>query len=597
MARKEGKETKQNIKLGKIKSFIIDNKDKYIKGIIFLFFINILQLVTPRLTGDVVDHIKNKTVGQAGLGGYAIIIVIVALLIFILSYLSRLQIMGASTLFEYGIRNDMFKHLQTLCMNYFNKHSVGSIMALSVNDVNAIRMAMGRGINMVFNTLFLLIFSLIILIKTIDLKLTLMVFIPYPILIFVMVKFGTVISNRFRRVQESFSDLTAKVQENISGIRVIKAFSQEEEEIDNFEQLNKNNYKRNMELVRIWGLFFPLIGLIGSASYLIILYYGGNMVIENTITIGDFVAFNSYIGIITRPIAFIGTIINFIQRGKASAERIESLFMAKSNITDENNNDKNYDNYRFKGLIEFKNLTITYDGGSNPVLKNISFKVNPGETVAIMGKVGSGKSTLASLLLRLYNPDGKGQIFIDGKEITSIPVKVVRDNIGYAPQDNFLFSASIADNIAFSEKEYDTSEIEKAAKISRVYEQIEEFPERFDTLLGERGVNLSGGQKQRISIARALIKDPPILILDDCLSAVDTKTEELILRELKEVMKERTCIVIAHRVSMIKDADKIIVLDKGEIIEQGNHDELAKNKGYYYKMHQRQLLEQKVVNM
>ena len=317
--------------------------------------------------------------------------------------------------------------------------------------------------------------------------------------------------------------------------------------------------------------------------------------INGTITIGDFVAFNGYIGLIIRPIAFIGNIINFIQRGKASVSRIESLFKAKSEITDKY--EGNYaDDYRFKGLIEFKNLTLSYKKSSEPALKNISFKVEPGETVAVVGKVGSGKSSLASLLLRLYNPDGEGQIFIDGKDITTYPVKLVRENIGYVPQDNFLFSASIAENIAFSEREYDISQIENAAKISQVYDQIMEIPDKFDTMLGERGINLSGGQKQRISIARALIKDPPILILDDCLSAVDTKTEEKILKELKEVMKKRTCLVIAHRVSMIKDADKIIVLDKGEIIEQENHEQLIE-KGYYCNMYQKQLLEEKITKM
>ncbi len=576
---------------GRVKSFFISNKMKYIKGIIALICINVLQITIPKIIGIVIDGVQNKNINISGVFMYAMLVIIAALVIFGLNYLTRLQIMGASILFQYKIRNDMFKKLEKLSMNFFSKNSVGDIMALSVNDVTAIRMAMGRGVTLIIDTFFLLIFSSVIMAKTINFHLTLLVFLPFPILIFIVITFGKIINKKFMKVQQSFGKLMGKVQENISGIRVIKSFVQESEEIENFKVINEKNYEINMELVKVWGIFYPLIELVSSATYLIVLFYGSSLVLNKSITLGDFITVNSYVGILVRPIRFMGMIVNLIQRGKASMNRVENLFHQKSEVYDENlKENKAY------GKVEFKELTFSYNDGDKPVLKNINLTLEPGKTVGVVGKIGSGKSTLINLILRLYPTEKKGQLLVDGKDINEIPLKDLRYSIGYVPQDNFLFSQSIKDNIAFSNEVYSISEIEDAAKLSQVYNNIMEFPDKFDTILGERGVNISGGQKQRISIARAIIKKPNILLLDDCLSAIDTNTEHEILSSLQHIIQNASCLIVTHRISTIKHADEIVVMDKGCIAERGTHNELLQLKGLYYKMYKRQLSQDKIID-
>ncbi|MFU0799895.1 MAG: ABC transporter ATP-binding protein/permease [Xylanivirga thermophila] len=576
-------------------SFIKERKWHYIIGILLLFLINILQLIVPKITGKAIDGLQQRAITEHQLLIYAGLTLLIAILVFILNYLSRIQIIGSANLYEFALRNKMFRHLLDLSMNFYNKKAVGDIIALSINDVNAIRMAMGRGIMIISDTVFMLIASIYIMSKGINPKLTIIAFIPLPFMVYVMLRFSKIINIRFKAVQESFADLTRKVQENVSGMRIIKSFVQEENEIDNFNTINEDNYNKNMGLVRIQGLFGPLISFISSISYMVVLVCGGNLVVDNVITLGDFIAFNSYLGMIIRPIGFIGMIINFIQRGEASASRINELFSEKPYIHDTHSIPAGaYHNKRLKGKIAFRNLTFKYQGQEKSALKNINLTIQPGKTLAIVGKVGSGKSTLIHLILRLYNPEKQGQLFIDDVDIMDIPLKTLRDNIGYVPQDNFLFSTTIKNNIAFSPRNINYETVEKTAKISQVYDNIIEFPNGFDTMLGERGVNLSGGQKQRISIARALAKNPSIIILDDALSAVDTNTEERILEGLKTFMKGRTAIIIAHRISTIKDADEIVVLDDGRIIEQGTHEELLKKSGAYYEMYQKQLLEEEI---
>lgn len=581
---------------GRVKNFIFKNKMRYAKGAMALFLINILQVSIPRITGEIIDRIQSGSINANNVGMYSSIIVIIAISIFVLNYLSRLQITGASILFQYETTNAIFKHLERLSMSFFNQNSVGELMALSVNDVNAVRLALGRGVNLIIDTFFLMLLSIIAMGKTINMKLTIMAFLPIPILIVVVAKFGVVINNRFKKVQESFASLTEKVQENIAGIRVIKTFVQEKEEIENFKIINVRNYETNIQLVRVWGVFYPLIEFLSAVSYLIVLVYGSSLVLKKQITIGDFIAVNSYIGVLIRPIKFIGRIVNIVQRGEASKGRIEKLFNEKPEVHDKSDFKSKFDNLKLSGKVVFKNLTFSYNKKSKPVLKNIDLTLEPGKTVAIVGKVGSGKSTLANLILRLYNPQEKGQLIIDNMDITEIPVKVLRDNIGYVPQDNFLFSESIKYNIAFSQRDYTIKQIEDAAKISQVYDNIMDFPDKFDTMLGERGVNISGGQKQRISIARAIIKKPSILVLDDCLSAVDTETEKNILDGLKYIIKDCSCLIISHRVSSIKHADEIIVLDKGSIVERGAHADLMKIGGLYYRMYEKQILQERSEN-
>lgn len=582
-------------KKSRIFRFIKQHKWRYLKGLFFLVVINVLQLMVPKITGNVVDALQEFAIESRDLWIYPALIMLISLGTFISHYISRVQIMGAGNLFDYETRNAMFRHLIDLSMRFFQKRGTGDIMALATNDLGAVRMTLSRGIMLVTDTIILLISSIIIMVKTVNLKLTLLVALPFPLIVWVMVWFGSIINRRFKRVQESFADITRKAQENIAGIRVIKAFVQEDNERGNFAELNKENFDTNMELVKVEGIFFPLITLLSSTSYLIALVLGGNLILNGQITLGDFIAFNGYIGIIVRPITFIGRIINIIQRGRASIERIEELFNEKPEVKDEVQSLNDVDDKGLlKGRIEFKNLTFSYEPDQPAVLNNINLVIEPGKTLGIIGKIGSGKSTIVNLILRIYNPASRGQIFLDGKDIMGIPLQKLRDSIGYVPQDNFLFSTTIRDNIGFNPYKSEMDDICKAAQISQIDETIMEFPAKYDTLLGERGVNLSGGQKQRISIARALVKGPSILILDDCLSAVDTNTEKKILEGLRPFMKKRTCIIIAHRISTIKHADEIIVLDKGRIIERGTHEELLEQKGYYFKLYNRQLLEEAI---
>ncbi|HHW31501.1 MAG TPA: ABC transporter ATP-binding protein [Clostridiaceae bacterium] len=583
-------------------SFIKTNKWRYLSGIILLIGVNILQLMLPRITGNAVNSMVYSG-GNQNMLTYSGIIIAIALLAFVLQYLSRIQLIGASNLFDFILRNKMFMHLTLLPQRFFDKNGVGDLMALLVNDVRAVRMALGRGIIITINTIVLSTASVIIMSKTMSLKMALFLLAPFPLLILIILKTGVVINKRFKKVQESFAALTRKVQENISGIRIIKAFVQEEAEISNFSKLNNENYRINMNLVKVQSAFSPFIQLILNLSYLAVLYYGGLMTIEGTITIGDFVAFNSYIAIILRPVRNIGALVSIIQRARASYSRISELLSEKTIDEQEclHNNQNKGDQQNIttglKGKIEFRNLSYRYNNGGQEVLKNINLTIEPGKTLGIVGRIGSGKTTLVNLLLKLYEVEERGKLFIDGKDIKDIPHKVVRDSIGYVPQDNVLFSRKIKDNIAFSPKKSSIKEIEKAAKISKIYDDIMDTHDKFDTILGERGINISGGQKQRISIARALIKDPSILILDDCLSAVDTNTEKEIMKNLKSIMKGRTCIIIAHRISAVMDADEIIVLEKGKIAERGTHEELIDKMGIYYKMYLRQLLEEKVINL
>jgi len=578
----------------KIFNFIKAHKKNYIIGLFFLLVINALQILVPKVTGNVVDHLQARTIDSRDLWVYPAIIMVISLATFVSHYISRIQIMGAGNLFDYETRNAMFRHLLDLSMSFFQKRGTGDIMALTINDLGALRMTLSRGIMMVADTIILLISSIIIMIETANLKLTLLVVIPFPFIIWIMVRFGAIINRRFRRVQESFADITRKAQENIAGIRIVKAFVQEENEKKNFDRLNQENFNKNMELVKIQGIFFPLISFLSSISYLLALVYGGNLILNGQITLGDFVAFNGYIGVIVRPINFIGRIIDFIQRGKASFARIEELFNEKPEVVDNVQAEQSSKKGLLSGKIEFRNLTFSYEPDQAPVLEDINLNIEPGKTLGIIGKVGSGKSTIANLILRIYNPCSRGQLLLDGEDIMDIPLKKLRDSIGYVPQDNFLFSTSIYNNIAFTPYSMDMKDVRKAAQISQIDETIMELDDKYDTLLGERGVNLSGGQKQRVSIARALVKNPSILILDDCLSAVDTDTEKKILEQLRPFMEKRTCIIIAHRISTIQHADEIIVLDKGRIIERGTHQELLDLKGYYYKLYNKQLLEEAI---
>ncbi|MTI65933.1 MAG: ABC transporter ATP-binding protein [Firmicutes bacterium] len=576
-----------------LKSFFLKHKWKYVLGIIWLIIVDVIQLIVPQILKKVTDLLENNMINISGLLKYSFYIILTGIFIGIGRYFWRIYIMGTSRKLEYYIRNKLFKHLQSLSTNYFNKHKTGDLMAHATNDINAIRMALGPGIVMITDAIFITIAALIMMIKTTNLKLSLLALLPLPFLAFLIGKLGKLIHKRFKLVQESFSNLSDKAQENFAGIRVVKSYVQEKKEIEKFTEANQYNFDMNMNQIKIQGLFEPLVRFISGLSFLIVIWYGGILVISGDITLGEFVAFNSYLTLLVWPMMAIGWVINLLQRGAASMDRINKILSEKPEIIDsESTSSKSI----IDGNIEFKNVSYKYLNTNKYVLKNINLKIPKGSTLGIVGKTGSGKTTLVNLLLRLYDIN-EGEILIDGLDIKDYTLKTLRENIGYVAQDNFLFSNTLKENISFAyENEISATEIEKATKMTEVFDNIMDFPNKFDTFLGERGITLSGGQRQRTAMARAIIKDPNILILDDSLSAVDTQTEEKILNNLKDTMDKKTTIIIAHRISTVKDSDKIIVLDEGNIVEKGKHNELLENNGIYRDIYEKQLLEEKLKN-
>ena len=573
-------------------------KWKYIAGTVILLIVDILNLYIPQFTGEITDGLQSHSMGMDGVVQGVLKILLIGFILAIGRFFWRYFIFGSARAIEYEIRNDMFAHLETLSMRYYNENKTGELMTYFTNDLNAVRMSIGPAVITTFDAIILTVLVLGKMITHVDLRLTIMAVIPMGIIAAGGIWYGNQAEKRFREKQQAFSDLTDEVQESISGVRVIKAFVQERKEMRSFAKANKNNKDKNMKVVKLQATVMPLLDVVVGLSSLITLFYGGYLTMTGEISLGRFIAFNQYINMLVWPMIAVGDSITFFSQGRASYKRIQSVFKEEAEIFDEATleefiKEKN-GQVEIKGDIEFHNLSFTYNNQDNQVLKDLNLTVNKGSTLAILGRTGSGKTTLANLLLRMYNTE-HGMITIDGVDIRKVPLKVLREGIAYVPQDNFLFSDTLGNNIAFGADESDQSRIEEAAKQACIHDNIMDFPFQYETIVGERGVTLSGGQKQRSSIARALMKDAPILILDDALSAVDTDTEERILKNLKDNRQDKTTIIIAHRISTIQNADQILVLDEGKMEEYGTHDTLIAHEGIYANLYRKQQLEKQLV--
>lgn len=566
-------------------------KVQYILGIFFLLFIDVVQLYIPQILKYFANDYQRGVLTMASASKYAILTIVTGLMVAVARYFWRNFIIGNSMRVDYDLRKDFFWKLTSLSQNFFNTHKTGDLMSLATNDINAVRMTLGQGIIMFIDSTFLLILNLVMMIKTTNVLFASKVLFTIPLIILIVMRFGGVIHSRFKAVQAQYGTITDRAQENFSGIRIIKAFGQEEENAKLFREENHNYYNKNIELAKLQSFFNPFIHVLSNISYMLLLFFGAKEVMAGTMLLGDFIAFNAYLGLMMWPARALGMVIVFMQRGAASMDRLTNIFKTEPEIVDR---EGAIELDEIKGNIEFKNVSFKYAPELPYALKDISFKIEPGKTLAILGRTGSGKSSIVNVLLRLYDIN-EGEILVDGHELKDVTLNSLRENISYVPQDDFLFSKTVKENIEFHyEHELDDEMIEKYAKIAGVYDDVIEFKDGFDTILGERGVTLSGGQKQRVSIARALAKEKNVLIMDDSLSAVDTQTEEEILKNLNTDEADVSKIIISHRVSTIKDADEILFIEDGAIVERGTHDELVSLGGRYNKLYEDQLLEQKI---
>jgi ATP-binding cassette, subfamily B, multidrug efflux pump len=593
--------------------YLAKHRRSFLLGFACVVVTNVLTLAGPWLIKYAIDDLQSSlTLGKVR--QYAVALFVLALFAGVFRFLMRRIIIGASRDFEYDLRNDFFAALQRMHLGYFQHTRTGDLMSRATNDLSAVRMMVGPAVMYASSTGLTFIVGIALMVS-IDPWLTALALVPLPFVSIVVRYFGAAIHHRFEKIQEQLSDISAVTQESLAGVRVVRAYGQEAFEIERFRRANEEYVLRNRGLIRLQGMYFPSMGLLMGIGALLVLWIGSREVIAGRMTVGELVAFNTYLMMLGWPMIAFGWVTNLLQRGMASWKRMLDVLDAQPAITDAHVPASPVTSIR--GAIEFRHLTFRY--GDAEVLHDVSLTIPAGTTTAIVGATGSGKSTLLSLLPRLHEPP-PATVFIDGVDVREIPLATLRGAIGFVAQEPFLFSASVADNIAFGlsraeprglpratskglaaghrdrrhSDERPQGVIEEAAATARLDKDIESFPRGYDTLVGERGITLSGGQKQRTAIARALVIAPPILILDDALSAVDTHTEEEILQRLSRVMRQRTSIIVSHRVSTVRGADQIVVLDQGRVAEFGTHDTLVRHDGLYAELYRKQLLEEEL---
>ena len=611
--------------------YVLRYRRAFSLGLVCVVCTRAVALASPLVLGFAIDDLT-RGVTRAKLAGYGALLLGIGLVSGVFLFLQRRILIGASRDIEYDMRNDFFAHLETLPHSYFQTHRTGDLMSRATNDLNAVRMMIGPSIMYSANTMLTLVVALFVMIG-IDARLTLFALIPMPFVSISVKVFGSAIHKRFELIQAQLSDVSAVAQESLSGVRVVRAYRQEHAELERFRRSNEEYLQRNRRLIVLQGFFFPSMSFFLGLGALLVLWLGGREVVRGRMSVGEFVAFNSYLTMLSWPMIAFGWVTNMLQRGMASWKRMLEVFDTVPAIQDQPQSTLSTQSNSFsansarsaviRGAIEFRDLVFSY--GDIPVLNHVSATIAAGETVALVGATGSGKTTLISLLARLHDPP-PGTVFIDGVDVRDLPLATLRSAIGFVPQEPFLFSDTLGDNVAFGldaqefaglkgpryDRRSDNAvadvrsatllgsrdgrdeKIQAAAAVARLDKDVADFPKGYDTMVGERGITLSGGQKQRTAIARAVVIDPRILILDDALSAVDTYTEEEILSRLRTVMRERTSIIVSHRISTVRDADRIFVLDDGRIVEQGSHDALIRHNGLYAELHRKQLLEEEL---
>ncbi|HTM40146.1 MAG TPA: ABC transporter ATP-binding protein [Terriglobales bacterium] len=562
----------------------------YAMGSVCVLMQNGIAVLIPLLIGRAFDHLKNGVSRQQIFIDAALVLgVWCAKGVFL--YLNRKVVISISREIEFEMRNDLFQHLESLSYSFYQRTRTGDIMARATNDLNAVRNLLGPAIMYSANTIVFTVASLYFMVR-ISPSLTLFAFAPLPIVSIVVQYFGRQIHERFERIQAMFSDISARAQENFSAARVIRAYVQEEAEISNFEVANKEYINRSLKLVRLMGMLWPTLTTLLGFAIVLVLWLGGRQTIQGHMSLGNFVAFLTYMVQLTWPVIALGWVINIFQRGTASLARIDEIMKEKPEVVDQAASANAP--VAVGGEIEFRGLNFAYNG--TPVLRDLNLHIPAGSSLAIVGPTGSGKSTLVSLIPRIYDAPA-GTLLLDGRPVTDFPLDTLRRSIGFVPQETFLFSDTVQENIALGTEQSSLEQVQLAAQGASIAADIEDFPEQYATTVGERGITLSGGQKQRTAIARAIIRNPRILILDDALSSVDTQTEDKILNHLREIMRGRTTIFISHRVSTVRNADRIAVLHGGSIVELGTHDELIARNGYYTDLYNKQLLEEELAEV